>query len=163
MIQTMITTMTTATMNSSDGPYHLGIEYLIDADRVCHAILRPQRTERFLGYGREIGAVNANAITVISHDGEPSEWRIVDRDGTTSVARKPEIPPYLGLPDEEHGYSWGNPIALPSSEPARYYFSGREVTESEALSALSGTLAPLSGSALLADELRRGSVHWITP
>lgn len=52
-----------------------------------------------------------------------SEWRIGgwrnrDRDGSQRpdpmrVCERPMYPPHLNLPDEEHGYVWGDPIDLP--------------------------------------------------
>lgn len=127
MTTTTKTTIATATLFGSDGPYLVGYEYTEDADRVLHAVLRPESREVHLGFALQADGAGTS-VTRITHDGPMTAWRSFrgevprpcagwERDANASqrseVARR--------LPDEEHGWTWGDPIEIPSAEPARYY------------------------------------------
>ena len=123
------------------GLYTLGIEY-IEEGQICRAVRRPiPQRDVFIGYGlHEDGDVSAVLRT--SHDGPMSEWRWSDGAGGHVPAselrpgRAPLSPPYMHLPDEEHGYSWGEPVDIPSTKPPHYSWRGREVDEAVALAAI---------------------------
>jgi hypothetical protein len=129
----MDTQTQTTTEHGTNGTYRTGIEYTVDAQHVHHEVRRPIERRIFLGYGADTGDVGL-AIIMIDHRGPLTEWRSSgwgDHSQMRPVLR-PMSPPYLNLPDEEHGCVWGDPIDVPSTEPARFLFRDREITAQEA-------------------------------
>lgn len=117
----------------------MGAEYHIDAEHVVHFVHRPVRREVFIGYGIFGCADHGLAIMRVSHDGPMTPWRYVSRAyDRTAVPEPTDTTPtgYLNLPGEEHGWTWGDPIDVPSTEPVRYTVTGREIAEAEAQEAL---------------------------
>lgn len=86
----------------ANGRYRIGVEYSVDDAGVHHVVRRPVPP------------------AVRTHDGpdQLSEWRVI-RSGEVEVRVMvpPLSRPRLNLPDEEHGYVWGDPIDMPSTDP----------------------------------------------
>lgn len=137
----MDTKFALSTCHSPDGAYEVGAEYCIDGDRVVHFVHRAVLQEIFVGYGLVNDADHGIAILRVSHDGPMTPWRYVHHayDRTISpvpIVRLPRECGYLNLPDEDHGWTWGDPIEVPSAEPVRYTAGGREITADAAQAAL---------------------------
>ena len=143
-------------MNGRDGHWLLGIEFCRDSDGTYHAVRRPIRQEMFVGYGltSETAAAVAVAITRISHDGEMTEWRSTagrapDFDNLAPCAR-PLNPPFLNLPSDEHGDTWGDPVDIKSNITDRFSIgSDREISAAESATYLANYKRSVRRSSIL--------------
>jgi hypothetical protein len=145
-----------ATEYGANGPYSVGIEYTVGSDSVHREIRRPLRRERFIGYGLIDGV--GQAVMAVSHDGAMSAWRVRLLSSECRVVEQPHgNPPYLNLPDEEHGNRWGGALEIPSKEPTRYTVAGQDIEVSAAKGALTSynkthqVVAPASAAAIALD------------
>ena len=153
---------TFSTLHGAHGAWEAGAEYLVDAEYIVHYVRRPMRVEAFVGYGLFDGV--GKAILRVSHDGAMSQWRVRSPAYTGAIRVADHLPPgylNLNLPDEEHGWTWGDDIDVPSDEPVRWTVGGREISEGAMHAALAAYAAIQHGTApdLAREIVARAAAH----
>jgi len=144
-----------ATMNGQYGNWLLGIEFCRDSDGTYHAVRRPVRQETFVGYGlTSDAAAVAVAITRISHDGDMTEWRSTSGRppewDNLAPCVKPLTPPFLSLPSDEHGDTWGDPVDIKSKITDHFSIGDdREISAAEAATCLANYKRSVRRSSIL--------------
>ncbi len=94
------TRLCTATMHGAYGKWEIGVEYAVGDNGVYHLVRRP--------------------VNPLDHSPVATEWRVREHNSTEFIpVAAPTSPPLLNLPDEGHGYKWGDPIYIHSDTDDR--------------------------------------------